>query len=55
MNNDNDIDSIIEELRNDSVPSTNTVKSKEELKEAVTDENVGEYVIKNLQNWSNLL
>jgi len=46
MNNDNDIDSIIEELKNDSVPSTNSVKNKEELKEAVTDENVGEYVYK---------
>jgi hypothetical protein len=46
MNNDNDIDSIIEELKNDSVPSTNSVKNREELKEAVTDENVGEYVYK---------
>jgi hypothetical protein len=44
MNNDNDIDSIIEELKNNSVPSV--VNSKPELKENVTDENVGEYVYK---------
>lgn len=44
MNNDNDIDSIIEELKNNSVPSI--VNSKPELKENVTDENVGEYVYK---------
>lgn len=46
MNNDNDIDSIIEELKNDAVPTNSTLSSKPELKEMVTDENVGEYVYK---------
>lgn len=41
----NEIDSIIEELRNDSVPETKN-NTKFELKEKVTDDNVGDYVYK---------
>jgi hypothetical protein len=41
----NEIDSIIEELRNDSVPETKNT-TKIELKEKVTDENVSDYVYK---------
>jgi hypothetical protein len=43
--NNNEIDSIIEELRNDSVPETKNT-TKIELKEKVTDENVSDYVYK---------
>lgn len=41
----NEIDSIIEELRNDSVPETKNSVTPE-LKEKVTDDNVGDYVYK---------
>lgn len=45
MNNDNEIDSIIEELKADAVPSDVRVVKQEPL-ENVTDENVGDYVYK---------
>jgi hypothetical protein len=47
MKNSNEIDSIIEELKNDSVPSSpKPVATHTELKEAINDENVGDYVYK---------
>ena len=46
MSDNNDIDSIIEQLKNDSVPSTVKKPEQPELKEELTDENVGDYVYK---------
>jgi len=46
MSDNNDIDSIIEQLKNDSVPSIVKKPEQPELKEELTDENVGDYVYK---------
>lgn len=45
MNNDNEIDSIIEELKADAVPSDITIPKNENI-ENISDENVGDYVYK---------
>lgn len=41
---DNDIDSIIEQLKNDSVPSSVKKPETPQIKEELTDDNVGDYV-----------
>ena len=46
MNNNNDIDSIIEELKNDAAPATASNNTTIELKEEVTDDNVNNFVYK---------
>lgn len=46
MNDSNEIDSIIEELKNDSVPSNIKQENAIELKEKLTDDNVNDYVYK---------
>lgn len=46
MSDNNDIDSIIEELKNDSVPSSVKKPEQNELREELTDENVGDYIYK---------
>ncbi len=45
MNNDNEIDSIIEELKADAVPADIEIVKREHV-EKITDENVGDYVYK---------
>ena len=45
MNNDNEIDSIIEELKADAVPKEVKIVKHESV-ENITDENVGDYVYK---------
>ena len=48
MSNDNEIDSIIEQLRDDAVPvgPKQKINTQEEPIEPLTDENVGDYVYK---------
>lgn len=41
-----EIDSIIEELKNDSIPTNRTLATNDELKEKVSDDNVSDYVYK---------
>jgi len=46
MSDTNEIDSIIEELKQDAIPTTKTTNKEIELKEKVNDENVGDYIYK---------
>ncbi|NBX91604.1 MAG: hypothetical protein EBQ85_00045, partial [Proteobacteria bacterium] len=46
MSDTNEIDSIIEELKQDAIPTTKTNNKEIELKEKVNDENVGDYIYK---------
>lgn len=46
MSDINEIDSIIEELKQDAVPKKSNTNTEVELKEKINDENVGDYVYK---------